>query len=194
MLKAEGITTLEWSFAALLLSPVCLGACQPPPDGEDIGDIGDAGSDYEELRTWTVYTSDEHPPLECPVGQALQGMDCTGSYCDNVALYCAYTGRMGSRSTWLPYFSEEGSGTADEGHCVSGDMWLTGVNCRGKYCDDLTMRCTQMVGSWTGTCWWSGWYSEEDAPFYASGGTFIKGIECEGDHCDNKRYRYCQML
>jgi hypothetical protein len=185
---------LEWPFTALLLSPVYLGGCEGPPDGEDIVDIGDPGSDVEGLRTWTAYTSEEWPPLECPNGQAVQGIDCTGSYCDNVALYCAHTGRNSGASTWLPYFSEEGSGTADEGHCVSADMWLTGINCKGSYCDDLTMRCTQMLGSWTGTCWWSGWYSEEEAPFYASGSTFIKGIECDGDYCDNKRYRYCQML
>jgi hypothetical protein len=195
MSKINGITTVKWSVAALFMSPFCLlGGCESAPEHDEDAADSDVGSAAEELRAWTAYTSEEFPPLECPNGQAVQGIDCTGSYCDNLALYCAYTSRASGWSTWVPYFSEEGAGTADEGHCVNTDMWLTGINCRGDYCDDLTMRCTQMIGSWTGTCWWSGWYSEEQAPFYASGDTFIKGIECDGDYCDNRRYYYCQLL
>lgn len=192
MFNIKELMFVKWSVTALLLSPACLlSGCEPPEYDES---AADASLDGESLRSWTAYTSEEYPPLECPNGQAVQGIDCTGGYCDNMALYCEYTGRVSGYSTWVPYFSEEGSGTADEGHCVGGDMWFSGINCKGGYCDDLTLRCTQLIGSWSGTCWWSGWYSEEQAPFYASGGAFIKGIECDGGYCDNMRYRYCQML
>jgi hypothetical protein len=189
MFENKEHTIVEWSLAALLVSPACLlGGCEPPVNYDE------GATDDESVRFWTAYTSEEYPPLECPNGQAVQGVDCTGGYCDNVAIYCETTGRASGYSTWVPYFSEEGSGTADEGHCLGADMWLTGVNCRGTYCDDLTLRCTQLTNSSGGTCWWSGWYSEEQAPFYATGGAFIKGIECDGDYCDNKRYQFCQLL
>jgi hypothetical protein len=193
MFEIKKLPIVEWSLAALLLSPACLlSGCEPPMDYDE--SPADAGLDEESVRAWTAYTSEETPPLECPNGQAVQGIDCTGDYCDNLALYCETTGRTSGYSTWVPYFSEEGSGTADEGHCNSSDMWVSGINCKGSYCDDLTLRCTQLINSWPGTCWWSGWFSEEQAPFYATGGAFIKGVECDGDYCDNKRYRYCQML
>jgi hypothetical protein len=182
----------------MLLSPGYLVVgCGAPPE-PDVGaavtgeaEIDDAGDDR--LRAWTGYTSEESSPLICAYGQATQGFDCIGSYCDNVALYCTDTGRATGWGTWLPYFSEEGSGAADEGHCVAGDMWLTGLGCSGRYCDNLSMLCSQMIGSWTGSCSWSPWYSEEQAPFYAPYGYYVKGIECDGKYCDNKRYRYCQM-
>ena len=128
-----------------------------------------------------------------PVGEVVQGTHCTGGYCDNTALYCNYTGRTNGWSTWQPYISEEGEGSADEAHCNNTDMWMTGMSCTGGYCDNVSIRCTQMIGSSTGSCWWSGWYSEEQQPFFASSGTFVKGIECDGDYCDNKRYHYCWM-
>jgi hypothetical protein len=155
---------------------------------------GAIGAD-DQLRAWTGYTSEETPPLTCGHGQVVQGLDCTGKYCDNVALYCTNTGRATGWGTWLPYFSEEGSGAANEGHCAAGDMWMTGLGCSGSYCDNVSMQCSQMIGSWTGGCLWSPqWYSEEQAPFYAPHGYYIKGIKCGGSYCDNMRYLYCQML
>lgn len=195
MLKTRNSTVVLAAFAGLLVTQgYWLAGCDAPQEIDEDVNGGDVGSaEDEELRSWTAYTSEETPPLECPLGQALQGVDCTGDYCDNTALYCSPTGRPTGGSTWLPYFSEEGTGGADEGHCHNSDMWLTGMNCKGSYCDNITLRCTQLIGSWTGSCWWSSWYSEEQAPFYASWGTYIKGMECDGAYCDNKRYYYCRM-
>lgn len=72
-------------------------------------------------------------------------------------------------------------------------MWMTGISCNGSYCDNISLLCSQMSGSSTGSCSWSGWYSEEQGPFYAPWGYFIKGVQCSGRYCDNKRYRYCQL-
>lgn len=200
MSELEGVTRAKWSLAAWFLSQVfLLGGCQAPwepddggVDDDDDGNVDDDDDD-EELGGWTAFTSEEYAALSCPDGQAVQGADCEGSFCDDVALYCAPTGWASGATAWLPYFSEEGAGAADEGHCLDDDMWMTGINCKGGFCDGISMQCTQMIGSTTGACQWSGWYSEEQAPFYAPADHYIKGIECAGAFCDRKRYRYCHM-
>lgn len=198
MSKFQEITIAKCSLAALLLTQGFLSSgCDAPTEVDEVvadsEDVDDAAGADDQFRSWTGYTSEETPPLICPYGHAVQGADCKGSYCDNVALYCTPTGRGTGWSTWTPYFSEEGSGAADEGHCIGGDMWMTGIGCSGSYCDNISMLCSQMVGSWTGDCYWSAWYSEEQGAFYADPGYFIKGIECDGRYCDNKRYLYCAL-
>lgn len=195
MSKLEGIKVAKWSLAALLLSQgYLLGGCDAPAEIDEVvadnDDVENAAESDDQFRSWTGYTSEETPPLICPWGEAVQGAHCTGRYCDNTSLYCTSTGRGSGFSTWTPYFSEEGSGSGD---CVGADMWMTGIGCQGSYCDNVSMLCSQFIGTWTGSCWWSGWYSEEQPPFYASWGYYIKGIKCSGKYCDNKRYRYCQM-
>lgn len=192
MLAIEGVTCANWMFAVLLV----LGGCSAPMEPAGLGDIDadeDVGAD-EELNDWTSYTSEEYPALSCADGQAVRGVDCAGHFCDNIALYCAFTGWTSGTTKWLSYFSEEGSGGADEGRCPDDDVWMTGINCKGGFCDNISMQCTQMLGTSTGACTWSGWHSEEQAPFYAPMDSYIKGIECAGPFCDNKRYRYCEML
>lgn len=190
-------TCSKWSVAALFLSQLfLLGGCSAPWEPEDGGDIGDDevfGDGGDELGTWTTYTSEEFPALRCPDGQAAQGADCAGGFCDDIALYCTPTGWTTGASVWLPFFSEEGSGAGDEGHCLDDDMWMNGIKCKGGFCDRISMQCAQMIGSSTGLCEWSGWYSEEQEPFYAPTDFFIKGVECAGAFCDRKRYRYCHM-
>jgi hypothetical protein len=195
MSNDKRITKVQWSLATLLLSQVILlGGCEDPADLDEIIDDEEAvDPEDDEFRVWTGYTSEEYPPLICPQGQAVRGVDCNGGYCDNVSLYCQNTGRSTGWQSWQPYFSEEGSGWADESHCPSGDMWVTGVACHGGYCDNLSLQCTQFIGSSTGSCAWSTWYSEEQAPFIAPWGYYIHGIECDGGYCDNKRYYYCWM-
>src|SRR5690606_29571061 len=96
------------------------------------------------------------------------------------------------QSFWTPYFSEEGSGPADEGRCTGPRRWMTGLACMGSFCDNLSIRCTQFPDTSASDCRWSDWHSEEDGRFNAPNGFFLKNIECDGDYCDNKRYRYCR--
>lgn len=188
MSELEKLTIAKWSFAALLLSQGVLSAgCDAPSEFDEVV----ADTEEDQFRLWTGYTSEENPPLSCPWGEAVQGAHCTGRYCDNTSLYCATTGRATGWGGWTPYFSEEGSAN---GQCVGGDMWMTGISCNGSYCDNISLLCSQMIGSATGSCAWSGWYSEEQGPFYAPWGHYVDGIQCNGRYCDNKRYRYCQML
>jgi hypothetical protein len=189
MSELERITRAKRSCAALFLSQVCLlGGCAAS-SGPGEGDLGTE----DEFGQWTPYTSEEFPALTCPNGQAVRGADCAGHFCDDVALYCTSTGWTTGASVWLPYFSEEGNGAGDESHCLDDDMWMTGLDCKGGFCDNISMQCTQMLGSSAGACVWSGWYSEEQAPFYAPTDFYIKGIECAGPFCDTKRYHYCHM-
>ncbi len=38
--------------------------------------------------TWTVWFSEENDPMYCPDDKYVAGMQCSGSYCDSVRLYC----------------------------------------------------------------------------------------------------------
>src|SRR5690349_1524348 len=188
------ITKTQWPIAALLLSQIyLLAACDEPADAEKTDDPSIVDPNSDEERSWTGYTSEEYPPLICPDQQAVLGVDCNGGYCDNVSLYCSWTGRASGTQSWQPYFSEEGSNGANESYCPGNDMWMAGIACNGGYCDNVSLLCTQFLGSTTGYCEWSGWFSEEQAPFVAPWGYFVKGVKCGGSYCDNMRYYYCWM-
>ncbi|MDJ0763466.1 MAG: hypothetical protein QNJ97_10795 [Myxococcota bacterium] len=156
-----------------------------------------AGEDIEDeeptFRAWTGWTSEEFPPLECTSRRFVRGFECNYRYCDNVRMDCYYTGVSYGDSSWSSYFSEEGSGGADERHCAWGDF-MTGIACSGRYCDNISIECTEAIGKGFANCNWSGWYSEEQGPFQTPSGYYIKGIECDGSYCDNKRFRYCRMV
>ena len=154
------------------------------PEGADDAD--------DEFRLWMGWTSEEFQPLVCGAGRLVRGFDCFGSYCDQVSIDCIPSGAQHGESHWTSYFSEEGSGAADERHCPWGEF-VTGVACSGSYCDELSLRCTEAIGTGFSSCQWSGWYSEEQGPFQTPSGRFIKGVECSGSYCDNKRYRHCIM-
>jgi hypothetical protein len=162
-------------------------------DPASAADPAEDAEEAENFRIWTGFTSEEYPPLYCPTSNAVRGFDCSGSYCDNVSLYCDYTYRSTiGYSYWTGYFSEEGDGSADEGRCNGPQEWMTALDCNGSYCDNIDIQCSQFPGSSTGNCYWTGWYSEEQSSFLAPSGHFFKGIECGGDYCDNKRYLYCR--
>jgi hypothetical protein len=63
---------------------------------------------------FTVRTiSEENQPLNCPNRHLVTGLQCTGSYCDNIRLECSgiLNSSIGSFNTgfreWKPYISEE---------------------------------------------------------------------------------------
>lgn len=177
---------------ALTGALLVLSACEVEDTDEALEDEM-IDEDDDELRLWTGFTSEEFPPLVCGYGQFVRGFDCQGRYCDNVRIDCHYNGVPHGTSSWTSYFSEEGSGAADERHCPWGSF-VTGIACSGGWCDNLSLLCTEAVGRGTGNCQWSPWYSEEHGPFQASSGRYIAGVECNGGWCDNKRYRHCQMI
>ena len=174
--------------------------------------------------TWSPWFSEEStPPWQfCgPTNEAVSGVRCSGTRCDNVGIRCEtapYGITMASYS-WSNWYSEEDNGIgttssagwyaydgANSHVCYwSGDAGIvTGFACNGRYCDNISLECAQPRTNVAGTsvpaeltdCEWSGWYSEED-PWFAYGvgsNRWITGVECDGSHCDRKSYYVCSLL
>ena len=137
----------------------------------------------------TPSTSEENPPIACNAGQAVTGVRCTGSNCDNIAAYCA---NIGTRTTtvrsWTPFVSEEGGGTR---YCP-GNGFVTGFACNGSYCDNVSLECTTFSSVTPRNCYWTGWVSEEyGGTLLFPGGYYAAGMQCAGGYCDNKRFYIC---
>jgi hypothetical protein len=83
------------------------------------------------------------------------------------------------------------------------DAWgrgvVSGVHCRGDYCDDLQIECNAVVkysGSTAvranvGTCRTVGPFSEENGSQDFGANQYIYGVTCTGDYCDNKKFEVC---
>lgn len=174
--------------------------------------------------TWHPYVSEENggPWALCPTStEAVSGVRCRGSYCDEVGIRCQ---DLPADITVSGYhlsdsFSEEGGHIATSSSfgwyrsdspnshvCNWGQSdpgVVTGLRCTGSYCDNIQLECATPIATLNGrnepvrftNCSWSGWYSEED-PWFAYGATanqYIAGIECSGSYCDDKRYYVCRM-
>ncbi len=137
---------------------------------------------------WTGWFSEENPAGLCSQSHVVNGYDCSGSYCDNQRLKCTNPGITSTNSSyWTSYFSEENQSWR---YCSWPYGWLAGIDCHGSYCDNIAMRCIT-TNKQAKSCFWGGWFSEEDPPFNAPYGYQLRGIQCGGSYCDNKRYYYC---
>lgn len=143
----------------------------------------------------TTSTSDEFAsmtPAICPKSSIASGLNCQGRYCDNISLTCSGDYRhLDGLESWTHYFSEE-SLTVSNSNICPDNKFLSGIRCRGRYCDELSLRCSNFLGAIRGTCHWSDWFSEEDESINAPLGSYIAGIECRGSYCDDKRAYFCQ--
>jgi hypothetical protein len=141
---------------------------------------------YEWLGWFSEYT----PPSTCPTNTLVTGTQCWGGWCNWMQLEChPGNGTHGSRS-WTVYFSEENTNY----QICPGSAYVSGMSCTGGYCDNISLECTTTnTNPAPHTCAWSGWFSEEDAPFYAPWATAVKGVQCSGDNCDALRYYYCPV-
>ncbi|WP_157595180.1 hypothetical protein [Plesiocystis pacifica] len=178
-------------FSALMAFLTVTACAEEDFEVLDAGDTGAEGLDEDTFRFWTGWTSEEDPPSACPNRYVARGVDCKGKYCDDLKMDCHYTGRWHGDTSWLPAISEESP--QNVASCTASNEWMTGFSCSGKYCDNVSLRCTELANTSTGSCTWSGWYSEEQAPFNAPSGRYIKGMRCNGKYCDNKQYRHCVM-
>jgi hypothetical protein len=172
---------------------------------------------------WTPWVSEENgsPWTYCTRwDEGAVGFGCNGPYCDDVTLLCETfpNGMELDRDTrWIVrWFSEEGGGgpiqstgpSANQAQCrmhVPGtiDAWspgvISGVHCRGPYCDDLQVECEAVIkmnGSTPvranlGSCHDVGPYSEENGLQDFGANQYIYSITCNGAYCDNKTFRVC---
>ncbi len=150
------------------------------------------------FRSWH---SEETPgDSECPVGQVVTGFDCSGRFCDRVRIECHnYGGSVPSASNAFSGWFEVGpppgfAGNPKRMHICASNEKMTGIDCRGSYCDDISIECSPTSGLGTSRCGWSNWFSDEDpTPFLAPTGTAIQGVWCSGTHCDDKRFLVCEI-
>lgn len=172
---------------------------------------------------WTPWVSEENggPAAACQSDyEAATGVGCQGSYCDSVRLYCRTMPDnvyLDTTSTyWSGYFSEETSGVSsyrtagwyrhggDNYHVcnASGQSGiLSGIKCRGGYCDDISVRCSQPFVFVNRAkyyvhmkdCAWSAWYSEETGSIDFGNNRHVTGVRCSGSRCDNKQYYVCSL-
>lgn len=182
-----------------LAAAALLGGCDPEdaPEAAELLDVDDEAEDLAAAPRpsftysgWTPYTSEEYPPIGCDPGSLVSRFGCSGSYCDNVRMYCAPSGRTAGSSYWTGYFSEEGY---DYRQCDAG-FWLSGMACRGSYCDNISLQCTYYPQVTPRNCFWTGWISEEgggELPFGL--GYHARGVQCDRSYCDNKRFFVCQQ-
>ena len=171
----------------------------PEDDARDArgADVEGATQAITQHATWTGPMSEEFGgPLSCPAGQVVVGVQCNGSFCDQISLRCDNFGASLNPSG-NPHWTEWvetggdifGNNTLRDAVCAPGE-WMTGLDCRGDWCDDVRVAC-RPSNSRAVDCTWTGLYSEEQPPYYAPDSRFLAGVHCEGTHCDNKRYYVC---
>ena len=144
----------------------------------------------------TAETSDEFgslSPAICPEHAIASGISCSSRYCDNIALICSGNySHLDGMEHWTRYISEESSSGTNVAVCP-GNKLLSGIRCKGNYCDKIALRCSDYYGLKKGPCVWSDWFSEEEKKPNIPLGSYVAGIECRGSYCDNKRAYYCQV-
>jgi len=161
--------------------------------------------------------------------EAAVGFGWSGRHCDNVRLLCETmpfgTTLDASTDYWSDWFSEETDGFTlivsdggywhdqfDENYQIcqypnareGGYAGLvSGIRCRGNYCDDISLECTQPVKPTangnvkvrTTNCQWTtNTYSEEQGSVDFGYNRYIVGAECFGSNCDNKKFLVCSLL
>jgi hypothetical protein len=136
------------------------------------GTEGTIASESEALvNQWTALVSEEAPLNNASCGNdgnvGATRARCTGSYCDNMALFCgtipAGWGAPASGLLWTSYVSEEQPGGV---MCPDNGLVariLDGIRVTGSYGDNVSVRCrsasippmSQM------NCGWTPYFSEE---------------------------------
>jgi hypothetical protein len=145
------------------------------------------------VSNWSPFTSEESPPLTASNGQLISAMQCTGSYCDNVAL--GYENLPGVNHTWngwTSYFSEEGPPGANRIVCGGNNSFMTGISCQGSYCDNVSIQCTAVTGKTRTLCVWQPWFSEEARYSILPQGVYAGGLACRGSYCDDFSILACE--
>ena len=87
------------------------------------------------------------------------------------------TKRRLSGGEWTAYVSEEG------GEALCNGL-VTGMRCKGKNCDDVSLLCDQSTLGTTYSGKWSSYFSEEKSGEHVCDG-YLTGIRCDGKYCDD---------
>jgi hypothetical protein len=137
----------------------------------------------------TSFTPDSGGTIACPNKSLAIGARCKGSYCADVAFFCANNPSLvPTTSYWTSQFSEENTNYRV---CNDGEF-VTGITCAGKNCDNIQLYCTKFQNAYHGSCYWTPFFSEEQAGLYLKDGYYIAGVKCDHDYCDNMSFYACQ--
>jgi len=105
---------------------------------------------------WTDYFSEEgehegRNKMQCTDGYAVNRIECEGWHCDNKKLQCAKiseNAEMHSDDTYDTKWISEEPGNGNHAKCNEGsrqDYYVTGMSCRGPFCDDVKLHCTKIL-------------------------------------------------
>jgi ricin-type beta-trefoil lectin protein len=134
----DGATAIESGNAFLAHGLRCSGKyC------DDLGLLS-VESGYGQTNSWwTDSFSEEGQNYRiCGDNGFVTGIACSGKYCDNVSLRCSQLDNGGVRSNcyWTAPVSDD-----DGGHFVAPEwMYVAGVSCNGRYCDNMNLYMCQV--------------------------------------------------
>ena len=142
--------------------------------------------------------SEETPPATCDPGAFVINLQCTGDYCDNMAIGC---GRIGGatlgHAVWTPFVSEEsGRRACPENH------YIAGLACNGRYCDNVSLYCVEATNLSVINCSTTRKVSEEGGGRLFLGEGIVdaagqriaaRAMTCSGRYCDNKTFEVCEV-
>jgi hypothetical protein len=156
-------------------------------------------------------TTDGRPPALCPTQQVVVGTSCRGSSCDDLDIMCKPNrpGTALANFTWGTRWVTDGdnglfdtavcTGTdpvrceVDEGvSCNSGVV--VGIECRGSFCDDVSLICRDITAGRLKNCGWTSYYSEETRWNVFSAGKVANGVRCTGSYCNLMSYYVCDLV
>lgn len=147
--------------------------------------------------------SEETPPKSCGA-QLLDGITCSGRYCDNIGLKCGPRVYNVYNWQWTRHVSEESGGRMncnvrnpfDQVDAPAGEpAFITGISCNGSYCDNVSLECVALRGhfpSYSG-CDWTESVSEERGTLNFPAGRYAVAMKCRGSYCDNKSFLLCDI-
>lgn len=138
--------------------------------------------------------SDEGGPSYCPSNSAAAALQCVGRSCDWVSLTCCRYGwdtprghRDADDHRWTGWYSEEETGLPP-GTTVNSPPagFVTGVQCRGDFCDDIRLDTDASLTVGEGCTW----RPEGACPT----SQFITGVKCTSSFCSDLQVQCCPFI
>jgi len=146
-------------------------------------------STSNDAACWTREFSEERSgDMQCGRNMAVAGLWCSGKYCDNKSLYCKRlppsVGNVttATNSKWISEEKPNASFRTDQG---GGVKLVSGLKCKGKYCDNLSGYTITTNLTKTGQWKWLSFFSEEHGGKVCGKDQYVTGIGCKGSYCDN---------
>lgn len=159
------------------------------------------GTAFATLTMQTKWHSEENQPAMCPNDMVMFRIECSGKYCDNVSASCEEPQKQLGYNyddfsydfgnyTYTNYKSDEHGFN----ECYNG-YYVTGIDCKGSYCDNQSLQCTKIYNTKHDNCEWLGPFSEEKPNNFqiCPPLKYITGIYCYDKYCDKKYIKCCSM-